>query len=162
MSYEDDNPAAEATPIQPKTLTPYRHKLTKSARKIQRAMSGVEGLSQADQVAAFEFVIGELRKMTGGVVKALELAKARDYNAYKALKAQVKAGIPLDQAGANVSGEVLSEFQILMQQMTSQDGQGEYQFDADEVDPDGQQAAEFQANTVTDAGQNPQDDQPGF
>jgi hypothetical protein len=149
------------TPVQPKTLTPYRHKLRKSAAKIAHAMTGVENLSQADQVAAFQFVLGEIRKMAGGAAKAMELAQSRDYDAYKALKAQVKAGVPLDQAGANVDGETLSEFQILMQQLLTKDGQGEYQFDADEVDPDGQKAAEFQANQV--AGQEPQEgDQPGF
>jgi hypothetical protein len=160
MSYDDENPASEATPVQPKTLRPYRHKMRKSASKISRAMSGVENLSQADQVAAFEFVIGELRKMTGGAVKALELAKGRDYDAYKALKAQVKAGIPLDQAGSNVDGETLSEFQILMKQMLGEGG--EYKFDATDVDPTGQQVAEFQENKVADGGQDTESDQPGF
>jgi hypothetical protein len=146
-------------PIQPKTLTPYRRKMKKSAMKILRVMSGVEGLSQADQVAAFTFVINELRKMTGGAVKALELAQNRDYEAYKALKAKVKAGIPLDQVGSTLDPETASEFQILMSQL----GQGaEYKFDADEVDPAGEKAAEFQQNKVADGGQDPQDDDPGF
>lgn len=139
-------------PVQPKTLTQYRHKIKSSASKIARAMSGAENLSQADQVAAFKFVINELRKMTGGAVKALELAENRDYEAYKALKAKVKAGIPLDQAGAlGLDPATASEFQLLMAQL----GQGaEYQFGADEVDDAGQKAAEFQANQA--AGQESQ------
>lgn len=153
------NENTEATPIQPKTLTPYRHKMSASARKIQRAMSGAENLSQEDQIAAFQFVINELRKMTGGAVKALELAQNRDYEAYKALKAKVKAGIPLDQAGAlGLDPQTASEFQILMAQL----GQGsEYQFSADEVDEAGQKAAEFQANQVADQ-KSPGEDTPDF
>lgn len=156
MSFDNEN--TESTPVQPKTLTPYRHKLSKSARKIARAMSGVEGLTQADQIAAFTFVINELRKMTGGAVKALELAQGRDYEAYKKLKDLVKQGVPLDQAGAaGLDPATATEFQILMAQL----GQGgEYQFDANEVDEAGQKAAEYQANQGT--AQDPQEDQPGF
>lgn len=163
MSEFDNTQDPAAAPVQPKTLTPYRHKLQRSAMKIIRAMSGVEGLSQADQVAAFEFVLGEIRKMAGGASKALDLAKVRDYDAYKVLKAQVKAGVPLDQAGASaLSGEQMSEFQILMSQL----GQGgaEYQFKPDEVDEVGQKVAEFQENKqVAEGGQDPQEgSQPGF
>lgn len=153
------NEGTESTPVQPKTLRPYRHKLRKSASKISRVMQGVENLTQAEQVAAFTFVINELRKMTGGAVKALELAQGRDYEAYKALKAKVKAGIPLDQAGAEgLSAEQATEFMVLMQQLGKG---GEYQFDAEDVDEAGEKAAEFQANKVTDAGQDPQEN-PGF
>jgi hypothetical protein len=143
----------DSTPVQPKTLTPYRHKIRKSAGKIARAMSGVENLSQADQVAAFTFVINELRKMTGGAVKALELAQNRDYEAYKNLKKLVQQGIPLDQAGAaGLDPATASEFQILMASLT----QGaEYTFDANEVDEAGQKAAEFQANQGTDQSEEP-------
>jgi hypothetical protein len=146
---------SEPTPVQPKTLTPYRHKLRKSAAKISRAMSGVENLSQADQVAAFTFVINELRKMTGGAVKALELAQNRDYEAYKNLKKLVKQGIPLDQAGSTgLDPATASEFQILMASL----GQGaEYTFDADEVDEAGQKAAEFQASQGTEQSEDTPD-----
>lgn len=155
MTYgdENENAASEATPVQPKTLTPYRHKIRHSAAKINRAMSGVSDLSQADQVAALTFVINELRKMTGGAVKALELAQNRDYEAYKKLKTLVKQGVPLDQAGAaGLDPATASEFQILMAQL----GQGgEYQFDANEVDEAGQKAAEYQANQGADQTEDP-------
>jgi len=154
-----ENENTEAMPVQPKTLKPYRHKIRKSASKITRAMSGVENLSQEDQVAAFNFVINELRKMTGGAVKALELAQSRDYEAYKKLKGLVKQGIPLDQAGSTgLDPATASEFQILMAQL----GQGgEYQFDANEVDAAGEKVAEFQASQ--EAGQESSDtEQPDF
>lgn len=159
MSFDNGNENTEATPVQPKTLTPYRHKIRKSASKIQRAMSGVENLSQADQVAAFQFVINELRKMTGGAVKAMELAQSRDYDAYKNLKKLVQAGVPLDQAGAaGLNPAEATEFQILMAKLT---GNGaEYQFGANEVDEAGQKAAEFQQGQA--AGQETQEDTPDF
>jgi hypothetical protein len=148
----------ESTPVQPKTLRPYRHKLRKSAAKINHVMRGVENLTQAEQVAAFQFVIAELRKMTGGAIKALELAQNRDYAAYKALKEKVKAGVPLDQAGAEgLTPEMASEFMSLMSQLGQS---GEYTFDAADVDAAGQKAAEFQANQAAD--QKPQEDQPDF
>jgi hypothetical protein len=157
-------PTNDSTPVQPKTLKPYRHKIRKSASKIQRAMSGVENLSQADQVAAFQFVINELRKMTGGAVKALELAQSRDYAAYKSLKDKVKQGVPLDQAGAGALDEAqLTEFQKLMASLGQLDGVGEYQFGDNEVDEAGQKAAEFQANQASqEAGQESSEEQPDF
>lgn len=158
MSFENQS---EGTPVQPKTLTPYRRKLKKSAAKIMRVMSGIENLPQQDQIAAFAFVLNEIRKMAGGAAKGLELAQTRDYEAYKALKAQVKAGVPLDQAGASVDGETLSEFQILMANLGM--NEAEYKFASDDVDAAGEKVVEFQENKITEAGQNPPEgDQPGF
>lgn len=125
MSENDNTPAY----VEPKALTPYRHKLVQSAAAIAYAMRGRRNMDQAKQVRLLSAVVTELRKMTAGAQKALEIAQNRDYDAY--LKAKK------DLAEGKLSAAEQAEFDALVSGLTEG---GEYQFTENEVDPDDEAA----------------------
>jgi hypothetical protein len=115
--------------VEPKALTPYRHKLQQSGIAVAAAMRGRPDMSQAKQVRMLQAVVAELRKMSAGAQKALEIAQGRDYDAYLAAKKAVKEG--------KLTEAEQAEFDALVQGLTAGDS---YEFTADEVDPDDEAA----------------------
>jgi hypothetical protein len=126
---EPTNENTPTAPVEPKTLTPYRHKLGQSAFAIAQAVAGRRNMTQEKQVKVLRAVVAELRKMTAGAVKALELAEGRDYEAYLQAKKDVAEG--------KLSAAEQAEFDKLVQGLTAGD---EYSFTPDEVDPDDEAA----------------------
>lgn len=118
-----------AAPVQPKTLTPYRHKLAASGVAIAQAMAGRRNMTQEKQVKMLRAVVAELRKMTAGAVKALELAEGRDYEAYLQAKK--------DLAEGKLSAAEQAAFDALVTGLTAG---AEYTFGENEVDPDDEAA----------------------
>lgn len=125
----ENTPAETPETVTPKTLTPYRHKLRQSAAAIAMAMAGRRDMTQEKQVKVLRAVVAELRKMTAGAVKALELAESRDYDAYLQAKK--------DLAEGKLTAAEQAEFDKLVQGLTAGD---EYTFSENEVDPDDEAA----------------------
>lgn len=122
----DDQP----TPVEPKALTPYRHKLTQSAIAIAQAMRGRPDMSQAKQVRLLQAVNVELRRMSAGAAKALEIAQNRDYVAYLEAKKAVQEG--------KLTAAEQAEFDALTAGLLGEGG--EYQFTESDVNPDDEAA----------------------
>jgi len=125
----DANVEDAAVPGFPKTIKPYRRKLRSSALHVAQALQGVSDLPQEAQVKILTAVNAELRKMAGGAAKALEIAKDRDYEAYKAAK---KAAIE-----GKLSKAEQEKFDSLISGLT---GDGDYSWDASELDETGNEA----------------------
>jgi len=123
-------PTNETPKVEPKTLTPYRHKLRKSALAIAAAVSGKPNMTQEKQVRVLKAVVGELRKMASGAQKALELAENRDYEAYLEAKKAVAEG--------KLTAAEQASFDALVAGLTGE--AGEYEFTAEEVNEDDEAA----------------------
>lgn len=119
-----------APKVEPKTLTPYRHKLRQSALAIAQAVRGRENMTQARQVRVLQAVNAEIRKMASGAAKALELAQTRDYDAYLEAKKAVAEG--------KLTAAEQAAFDSLVAGLTGD--AGEYEFSADEVNADDEAA----------------------
>jgi hypothetical protein len=144
MSETNETPEnAEITvPGYPKTLAPYRHKLRNSAMAIAMAVSGKRNMTKEHQVTVLKAVIAELRKMTAGAVKALEIAEGRDYDAYLAAKQAVKEG--------KLTADEQVKFDALIAGLA---GEGEYDFSGEPLDEDGEAAmAKLDEVNVADEG----------
>lgn len=120
----------QSNTVEPKALTPYRHKLQQSAMAIAMAMRGRPDMNKDKQVRMLSAVVAELRKMSAGAQKALEIAQGRDYDAYLAAKKALAEG--------KLTEAEQAEFDQLIKGLT--EGNGEYQFTPDEVDPDDEAA----------------------